>query len=230
MTNILVTGLAGGVFGVVLMASRIMYLLSILTQVVRNILQAPFPKFKGLKIRGVGFMFGCCFCHGSKVGFYHSLYLPLILIEMERGIPSLWGSVDQCTLVMVSAGICAANLINPLIIQKSKKSMCLRGFLCNILCGDFIEVAYPFMNESMIVNLCAYMASGIGTEILYNDHPPDVLSSAYLPLPISIMLAKDYKRLATSYLIAFLISFVGSLLSNLYKNTLQSKDKMDIHD
>ena len=47
--------------------------------------------------------------------WWNILYLPLILIEMERGIPSLWGSVDQCTLVMVSAGICAANLINPLI-------------------------------------------------------------------------------------------------------------------
>ena len=51
------------------------------------------------------------FCWGSKYGYYHSICLPLILVEMELGEAALCGSIDEATLVCVSAGICLANLI-----------------------------------------------------------------------------------------------------------------------
>ena len=235
MTNIIVAGGVGSMSAVLLSTSRLIPFLSIITQIVRNILHAPLPKLANVHIHGIGFLFGCCFCHGSKVGYYHSLYLPVILIEMERGSPSLWGSIDECTLVLVSAGICAANLLYPVLetnksgSKDSRVSLCKRGLLFNIFCGDFIEVAYPFMERSNVTNVSAYIASGVGAEIIYYKNPHDVLSTAYLPLPVSIWLANDRERLSAAYAAAFIIAFVGSIVSNVvgrYSHQSKEKQKM----
>ena len=220
MTNIIVAGGTGVLVSTILSYSRIVVAFCALTQLIRGIIQVPMPTIRGSKIRGAGFLFGCCFFYGSKIGCYHSMFLPFILIEMERGRPSLFGSIDECTLVIVSAGICAANLVCSNGNNGTEKAvvstnLCTRGLLTNILCGDFIEVAYPFMDADMRVGFSAYLASGVGTEIIYSDQPRNVLSSAYLPLPLSIWLADDWKRLGLAYLITFAIAFTGTLASNL---------------
>ena len=167
------------------------------------------PSFGSWDGRGFGFLFGCFFCYGSKVGWYHSIFLPVILIEMEKGETSMWGSIDQCVLVLVSAGICAANVLT----SRGTCALSRRGLRINLLCGDFIEVAYPYMERSRIVNLFAYLASGISTEILYQSSPGTVMSSAYLPLPLSMMLANDNYRIALAMLSAFAVSFLGMWVS-----------------
>mmetsp|Transcript_7958 Transcript_7958/g.11797 ORF Transcript_7958/g.11797 Transcript_7958/m.11797 type:complete len:651 (-) Transcript_7958:1508-3460(-) len=228
MTNILVAGGVGGVVALVLSASRLVGFISSLTNIFRKIIRAELPVLGKWSGQGMGFLFGCTFCHGSKTGKYHSIFLPVILIEMERGEPSLWGSIDECTLVLVSAGICAANIIlkskrstsGGIIIsdissrQQADTEISLRGLLTNVFCGDFIEVAYPFMEQSWIVNASAYLGSGVATELLYTDKPSDVLSSAYLPVFVSLWLAKNVKRLSNAYLVAFGIPFLGTMIAN----------------
>ena len=88
-----------------------------------------------------------------------------------------------------------------------------RGLRINLLFGDFIEVAYPFMEKSLLVNLAAYLASGLSVELL-TGNPQDVLSSAYLPLPAAILLAGDPLRIFRAYFAAFSVTFVGALLNN----------------
>jgi hypothetical protein len=51
----------------------------------------------------VGAAAGICVCYGSKVGAYHWLVLPMILLEMERGDMSVLGALDLCCLAMVGA-------------------------------------------------------------------------------------------------------------------------------
>jgi len=150
---------------------------------------------------GLGFLYGCIFVYGSKIGWYHSLFLPLILIEMDgasRGEEaSLLGAIDECTLVMVCAGICSGNLILP-FKQKNDKmegnrgsgnaSLSWQALKTNIFCGDFIEAAYPSMERSSIINVCGYIAAGLSTEVLMKR---SVLSTAYLPLPIAIWISHD---------------------------------------
>lgn len=162
----------------------------------------------------VGFVIGCIFCYGSKTGYYHKLYLPIILIEMELGSASVWGSIDECTLVLVSAGICAGNLMVSSSLKASDVSLCKRAVRINLLYGDFIEAAYPFMEQSKLVNMAGYLASGLSTEILARN-PENILSSAYLPLPVSIWLAKDWPRIALASFTAFGVSFLGTVLNNL---------------
>mmetsp|Transcript_23410 Transcript_23410/g.34421 ORF Transcript_23410/g.34421 Transcript_23410/m.34421 type:complete len:221 (-) Transcript_23410:68-730(-) len=194
---------------------------------------------------GIGFFIGCVFCYGSKIGWYHSIFLPLILIEMERGEPSVLGAVDECTLVLVSAGICAANILsgqqnrgeqaggggggNNLNsnVSNQDSSIVHRGLCINLLCGDFIEVAYPYMERSMIVNVASYFASGVATEVLYKEMPDLVLSSAYLPLPLSIWLSQDWQRMGVACLAAFGISFIGALVANMFQRSKEEVKKED---
>lgn len=233
MTNILVAGGVGGVVAFAFSASGFVGFLATLTDIFRNIIRAQLPVVGKWSGQGMGFLFGCTFCHGSKTGKYHSIFLPVILIEMERGEPSLWGSIDECTLVLVSAGICAANLLlskrssGVTSRQHADTAICLRGLLTNIFCGDFIEVAYPFMEQSWIVNACAYLGSGVATELLYTEKPSDVLSSAYLPVFLSLWLAKDMKRLSIAYLSAFGIPFLGTFIANLLSRIRGNDDCND---
>jgi hypothetical protein len=163
---------------------------------------------------GVGFLIGCLFCYGSKVGYYHALCLPVILVEMEHCDASIWGAIDECTLVLVSAGICAANLLTLPYSTTADKALCRRGVRINVLYGDFIEAAYPFMERHTLVNAVGYLASGLSTELLARN-PKDVLSLAYLPVPVSIWLAKDWQIMALASFTAFGVSFVGTALNNI---------------
>lgn len=93
-----------------------------------------------------------------------------------------------------------------------------RGLRINLLFGDFIEVAYPFMEKSLLVNLAGYVASGLSVELL-TGNSEDVLSSAYLPLPAAILLARDPLRISRAYFAAFSVSFAGALLNNFLSTT-----------
>ena len=168
---------------------------------------------------GLGFVCGCIFVFGSKNGWYHSIFLPLILIEMDGStFPSLLGAMDECTLVMVCAGICAGNLI---LTPPSKgngggaghNSLSLQALKTNILCGDFIEAAYPYMDTSKLVNGSAYIAAGLSCEVLLQRR---VYGSAYLPLPLVIWMSSDILAMGLSCVIAFNVCFVGTLFSNLF--------------
>ena len=217
MSNILVAGGVGASTAVALSASGVGAFLIAVTDFIRFIIRSQFPT-------GVGFCFGCLFCYGSKVGWYHAIILPLILIEMERGDASLLGAVDELTLVLVSAGICLANMFFPVkrAISTTSPSNSLdgditiseRGLWTNLLCGDFIEVAYPYMERSLYTNVVAYLASGFATEILFMGESQRVLSSAYLPVFASVWLAEDWRRMGVACVVAMSTSFVGGALGN----------------
>lgn len=52
---------------------------------------------------------GCLMCYGSKIGWYHRVFLPVIVLELSGGGGgSIWGAVDLCALCMVAAGTCCA--------------------------------------------------------------------------------------------------------------------------
>lgn len=209
MTNLVVAGGIGAAIAVIM--APLIPSLQLVTEYIRWAIHVPMDG----SYPGVGFLIGVLFCWGSKVGLYHAICLPIILIEMELGSPSLWGAIDEATLVLVSAGICSANLLVPSTHDGVETTaLCKRGVCINVLFGDFIEVAYPFMEKSLAVNIGGYLASGVATELLTGD-TRSVLSSAYLPLPISVLLANDQMKIAVAYGSAFGICFVVALVNNL---------------
>ena len=165
--------------------------------------------------RGLGFFYGCIFVYGSKIGWYHSMFLPLIMLEMDsssgQNAASLLGAIDECTLVMVCAGICAGNLLFPHHRLGGTTSLSWQALKTNILCGDFIEACYPSMEKSRLINAAAYLAAGASTEVIVRRR---VLSSAYMPLPLTVLISNDRWGMIAASSIAFSISFVGTIIAN----------------
>jgi hypothetical protein len=173
-----------------------------------------------------GALWGLWSCYGSQVGWYHAYHLPLILLEMEEGHASFLGAVDELTLVMISAGICAANMFTTWLVPvtcsllPAEKDLCKRGLRYNLLCGDFVEVCYPYMDASYLIKAGAYISSAgscawIATAATSADRVAQ--SSAYFPWPISVLLASDLaSEMTLASLIAFAIPFLCTVISNLY--------------
>lgn len=234
MTNMVTTGATGCV--VALLMWPVAPILRRSTMLVRwvitwTIVEAPtlfeYDQSTMLARAVAGFAWGCLSCYGSKVGWYHSYFLPTILIEMELGDASFLGAVDELTLVLVCAGVCAGVLLAGSLRRWLKidddsdniaeGALCRRGLYINILCGDFIEVCYPFMERHPIINASGYAASGLSSAWLVMEatSPTSVPKSlAYVPLPISIALSRrEWSRMSVACCIAAGIPFAATLLS-----------------
>ena len=172
----------------------------------RHLEHPPHPVLQAL----AGSIWGVAMNYGSQVGYYHSFFLPLILLEMESGTPSFFGALDYCTLCLVSGGICLASVItsraNPDLLPLGK-----RGALINLLWGDFVEACYPYMSSSPGINLSAYLASAISGALIARY---DAKSSAYLPWFISLTLGPQ-SAIAYAALVAFGVPFTITLAANL---------------
>lgn len=168
----------------------------------------------------LAFGLGCLSCYGSKVGWYHSVHLPLILIEMEMGNASFLGAIDELTLVLVCAGVCAAILFPSIrqrdISEQADVFLCRRGLGVNICCGDFVEVCYPYMEKSIIVSVGGYLASGSACAwLVWRGNQTDALpeSMAYLPWPVAVGLASEHSlAMLESSMVAFLLAFAFAML------------------
>jgi hypothetical protein len=216
MTNLLTTGLVGILIALVLLP--IAPHLAALTTGFREVFGAlcmmetrENPLWGKIQMLSRS-MLGAVFCYGSKIGWYHSFLLPVILIEMELGDPAFTGAMDQLTLVLVSAGICAGTLVaNRFVATHADTSLLRRGLLINLLCGDFIEACYPLMEKNSIIRLGGYIASSCSVGLL----SAGCKSSAYMPFPLALWLADDVEVLTLASSMAFGISFVFACLGSM---------------
>ena len=152
------------------------------------------------------------FVFGSKVGHYHLIFLPLILLEMEDGTPPFLGALDCATLCMVSAGVCAASVLAPRD-GEAESTAARHGLRINVLFGDYIEAAYPLMERDPAVNVAAYLGAAIAGALL-GWPEGGVGSSAYLPLPLALGISTDVGFAAAAFGVAFGLPFVVALLRN----------------
>lgn len=179
------------------------------------------------------FLWGCFSCYGSKVGWYHAVHLPIILIEMEYGNASFLGALDELTLVLVCAGVCFGTLVSARLLPKkdmmssSDIALCQRAIYFNLIFGDFVEACYPFMEKHLLINIGGYIGSGLASVILVwttissNDESGTVrkvddipLSSAYLPVPVSIWLAgSSWQKMLFAAIVAFGIPCLFTILN-----------------
>jgi hypothetical protein len=84
-----------------------------------------------------------------------------------------------------------------------------RGMAINLLCGDFVEVCYPSMDQYWIINLGGYLASIASSSMITRQ----CQSSAYLPLPLSIWLADDWRSMTMACLAAYGISLTATMIN-----------------
>lgn len=102
----------------------------------------------------VGAVVGWLCSWGSEHGYYHSILLPLIAVEMQSGGLSVIGAFDLVCLCMPCAGVCAAVHLVSLRLHSlsgashsSHRRLGWKGFTSNVLFGDFVEACYPYTVE-----------------------------------------------------------------------------------
>lgn len=181
-----------------------------------------------------GALWGLASCYGSKVGYYHAIHLPLILLELEHGTPSFLGAVDELTLVLVCAGVCLGNVAAEFAVSRQDSgrrqqqqqqrpapasvALSWRGLRTNLYYGDFVECCYPFMEASHLVNAGGYLGSALSVAWLVRE--ADSLdriprSLAYLPWPMAVALAgSQWRSFLGPSLLAAGIPFLATCLTH----------------
>lgn len=171
-----------------------------------------------VNVTACGALVGVVFNWGSRRGAYHTLFLPLVIAEMEVGSFALCGALDLLTLCVTSAGACAAQLAAPRVhgaTADAERALARRGVRINLLYGDYIEACFPFLERDRALDLAVYVASAAAGAIVALS---GARSSAYLPLPLAIALGSPPEALTLAALVAFALPFLAGVLCNAHAN------------
>lgn len=173
------------------------------------------------------FIWGCFCCYGSKIGLYHAVLLPMILVEMECGDASFVGALDELALVLVCAGVCFGNLVvvslfpKEDILSEADVALCKRAVRINSMFGDFIEASYPFTERHKIINIGCYLGGGLSSSLLVFERHATIQmddipkASAYLPWPVTVWLAGHaWKKMLLASIVAFGVPCLTTILNH----------------
>lgn len=146
-------------------------------------------------------------------GIYHSVILPLVLVEMSTKGHSFFGAVDMASLVMVSLGITLANIVRPR--TTGERALAVSGASINFFFGTFVEAAYPFMFADRKVFAAALGAATIGGAVVGITGSE---ATAYLPAITAPFVSTNVLGFTLAMLAAAGSAFVFTLLANLAAN------------
>ena len=146
-------------------------------------------------------------------GIYHSVILPLVLLEMSEKGHSFFGAVDMTSLVMVSLGITLANMVRPR--TSGERALAVSGGSINFFFGTFVEAAYPFMFADRKVFASALIAATIGGAVVGLTGSE---ATAYLPAITAPFVSTNVLGFTLAMVAAAGSAFVLTLLANLSAN------------
>lgn len=192
-------------------------------------------------IRGlIGSIIGYYSSIGSEYGYYHTIMLPLIALDMQFGNFSLFGCYDLVTLCVPCCGVCGAIFVlsyfNKISLTNDKNKLKIhsnigyKGFCSNFLFGDFVESCYPYSLDYPPILKAVRISSVISGALLGIGFSS---TSAYLPIPLSLYIIPNVtSRIQvygyTSYtitLLACIISFSITFITTIIYFFKYSKSK-----
>lgn len=144
-------------------------------------------------------------------GIYHSVVLPLVLLEMSQKGHSFFGGIDMVGLVMVSFGITLANTLAPR--DKGERPMAASGALVNFGFGTFVEAAYPFMFGDKRVFAAAMLSATAGGAVAGVF---GVEATAYVPTVVAPFVSTSALGLVAAMLVSGGSAFALTILANLH--------------
>ncbi|QPL05750.1 MULTISPECIES: PTS sugar transporter [Actinomyces] len=144
-------------------------------------------------------------------GVYHSVILPLVLLEMGEKGHSFFGAIDMVALVMVSLGITLANVVKPR--TSGERALAGAGATVNFFFGTFVEASYPFMFGDKRVFAAAVGAAAAGGAVV---GIAGVEATAYLPAVMAPFIATNAAGMVVSMLTSLVLAFVLTYLINIY--------------
>lgn len=143
-------------------------------------------------------------------GVYHSVILPLVLLEMGQKGHSFFGAVDMAALVIVSFGITLANVVKPR--TSGERALAGSGSAVNVFFGTFAEASYPFMFGDKKVFGAALLAATAGGAVVGITGTE---ATAYVPAFVAPFIATNTFGLVAAMATSFTIAFLLTLLANL---------------
>jgi hypothetical protein len=144
-------------------------------------------------------------------GVYHTVILPLVLLEMGQKGHSFFGAIDMVGLVVVSLGITLANVVKPR--TSGERALAGSGAAVNFFFGTFVEASYPFMFGDKRVFAAAVGAATAGGAAVGAF---GVEASAYLPVFTAPFIATDALGMVVAMLVSGGLAFTATLLVNLH--------------
>lgn len=143
-------------------------------------------------------------------GVYHSVILPLVLIEMSDKGHSFFGAIDMVSLVMVSLGITLANVIKSR--TTGERALAGTGAAVNFFFGTFVESSYPFMfGDKKVFGIALLSATAGGTVVGLTG----AQASAYLPAVVSPFISTTALGMIASMVTALGLAFVLTFAVNM---------------
>ncbi|KAA9395639.1 PTS sugar transporter [Kocuria coralli] len=143
-------------------------------------------------------------------GVYHSVILPLVLLEMGQKGHSFFGAIDMVALVMVSLGITLANVVKPR--TSGERALAGSGAGVNFFFGTFVESSYPFMFGDRRVFAAALVSATAGGTLV---GLVGAEASAYLPAFVAPFIATNPAGMVMAMLVTAALAFTLTLLANL---------------
>ncbi|KNC17309.1 PTS sugar transporter [Arthrobacter sp. RIT-PI-e] len=142
-------------------------------------------------------------------GVYHSVILPLVLLEMGQKGTSFFGAIDMVALVMVSLGITLANVVKPR--SSGERALAGSGAGVNFFFGTFVEASYPFMfsdRRIFAVAIACATTGGALVGVLGTE------ASAYLPAVVAPFIATNPAGMVVAMTVTAALAFALTLLVN----------------
>jgi fructose-specific phosphotransferase system IIC component len=143
-------------------------------------------------------------------GYYHSLILPLMVIEFSQRGLSFLAALDMVGLVAVSAGIALATMIAP--GQPEDRLTARHTLALNLGFGTFVEGSFPHLRRARTNMAVAVIAATAGGAIIGAGHGYGV---TYIPIPALPLVGDDWQSLALGLGCALTIAVIGTAAANL---------------
>lgn len=196
-------GLIGGIIGGIIAGILVQFLLL-------KCLKLNFPATTAnIVAGGVAGLAGLLIWPAIMGGMYHAAILPIILLEMEKTGNSFLGAIDMVGLVMVSAGIMAANILAPR--RQDDRALAIPGLFINMAFGTFVEAAYPFMFSNKVVMAGAILSAGVGgVAVGYFN----VRGTAYVPSIVAPTLSNNVLGFAFCMFLSAFCAFCITAAAN----------------
>lgn len=156
-------------------------------------------------------------------GVYHSVILPLVLLEGEKG-HSFFGAIDMVSLVMVSFGITLANVVRSR--TSGERALAGSGAAVNVFFGTFVEASYPFMFGDKRVFAIALVAATAGGTVVGITGAE---ASAYLPAFVAPFISTTTWGMVLAMSTAFAIAFAATLVLNIVVTRKRQDDVVEAH-
>ena len=142
-------------------------------------------------------------------GVYHSVILPLVLVEMAQKGHSFFGAIDMVALVMVSLGITLANTVAPR--STGERALAGSGATVNFFFGTFVEASYPFMFGDKRVFAIAILSGTAGGAVAGATATE---ATAYLPAVVAPFISTNAAGMVAAMATGFGLAFLLTLAAN----------------